>query len=73
LIEEGFLRELFNTGKGCPLSQLYAEVGLNPARYEIIRIRLLYLQEILIQKEDSMIFRMLQLQFETGHQHASKT
>ena len=56
MIEEGFLRELFKTGRGCPVSQLYAEVGLIPARYEIIKIRLLYLQEILTQKEDSMIF-----------------
>ena len=63
MIEEGFLRELFKTGKGCPLSQLYAEVGLIPARFEIIRIRLLYLKEIIIQEEDSMIFRMLQIQF----------
>jgi hypothetical protein len=30
---------------------------------DIIRIRLLYLKEILIQEEDSMIFRMLQIQF----------
>ena len=64
MIEERFLRELFNTGKGCPLSQLYAEVGLIPARHEIIRIRLLYLHDILIQKEDSMIFRMLHLQIQ---------
>ena len=62
MIEEGFLRELFKTGRCCPISQLYAEVGLIPARYEIIKIRLLYLKEILIQKEDSMIFRMFQLQ-----------
>ena len=62
MIEEGFLRELFKTGRGCPVSQLYAEVGLIPARYEIIKIRLLYLQEILTQKEDSMIFQMFQLQ-----------
>ena len=62
MIEEGFLRELVKTGKGCPLSQLYAEFGLIPARYEIIRIRLLYLKEILIQNEDSMIFKMFQLQ-----------
>ena len=62
MIEEGFLRELVKTGKGCPLSQLYAEFGLIPARYEIIRIRLLYLKEILIQNEDSMIVKMFQLQ-----------
>ena len=54
--------KLLKTGKSCPLSQLYAEIGLIPARYDIIRIRLLYLQSILTQKEDSMILCMLKLQ-----------
>ena len=56
MIEEGFLREVIKTGKSCPISQLYAEFGLTPARYEIIRIRLLYLQNILTQKEDDFTY-----------------
>ena len=64
MIEEGFLRELMKTGKGCPISQLYTEVSLIPARFEIIKLRLLFLQYILTQKEDSTIFMFLKLQFQ---------
>ena len=41
-IEEEYLRKILKTGKGCPLSQLYLEMGIYPARYEIKKIRLLY-------------------------------
>ena len=64
MIEEGFLRELIRTGKGCPISQLYTEVSLIPARLEIIKLRLLFLQYILNQKENSTIFMFLKLQFQ---------
>ena len=64
-IEEGFLRELLKTSKGCPIIQLYLEVGLIPARYEIIRIRLLFLKNILNQNQDSMIFKFLKIQLES--------
>ena len=62
IIEEGFLKELLKTGKCCPLSQLYAEYGLLPGRYEIIRIILLYFLNILTQKEDRMILSMVNFQ-----------
>ena len=61
-IEEGFLRELLKTGKGCPIIQLYLEVGQVPARFEIIKMRLLFLKYILNQNQDSLIFRFFQLQ-----------
>ena len=38
MIEEGFLRELIRTGKCCAISQLYTEVSLIPARFEIIKL-----------------------------------
>ena len=38
-IEENFLRRLFNTGKACPIYQLYLEAGHQPARFEIYRRR----------------------------------
>ena len=49
-IEENFLRKVLNTTKGCPIVQLYLEVGHTPARMEIQKIRLLYLQYILQTK-----------------------
>ena len=42
-IEEGYLRKVLNTTKGCPIVQLYLEVGHIPARFEIQKMRLLYL------------------------------
>jgi hypothetical protein len=65
-IEEEFLRELLKTSRGCPLSQLYLEVGLIPARFKMIKIRLLFLKYILNQKQESMIFRFYQLQSENS-------
>ena len=36
-IEEQFLRKLFKTSKGCPISQLYLESGHIPARFQIFK------------------------------------
>ena len=63
-IEENFLRKVLKTTKGCPLVQLYLEMGHNPARLEIQKTRLLYMQYILQQNEDSTIFRFFNLQLE---------
>ena len=64
MIEEGYLRKLFKTSKGCPLSQIYLEGGVIPARYEIKKIKLLFLKNILSENQDSLIYRFLMLQFE---------
>ena len=61
-IEEDFLRKLFKTTKGCPITSLYLEIGQTPARFEIMKMRLLYLKYILEQPESSNIRQMLQLQ-----------
>ena len=42
-IEESFLRKILNTSKGCPISQLYLETGQWPARFQIIKSRILFL------------------------------
>ena len=63
-IEEGFLRRLFRTSKGCPIVQLYLESGHIPARFEIMKTRLLFLKCILQEQPESMIYKFLQLQFE---------
>ena len=46
-IEENYLRKLFKTTRTCPISQLYLEAGHMPARFEIIKKRLLFLKNIL--------------------------
>ena len=61
-IEENFLRKLLNTTKGCPITSLYLEMGQTPARFEIMKMRLLYLKYILEQPETSNILKMLNLQ-----------
>ena len=61
-IEEQFLRKLFKTSKGCPISQLYLESGHIPARFQINRNRLLFLKYILDQDSESLIHKFLILQ-----------
>ena len=50
-IEENFLRKVLNTQKGCPIVQLYLELGHNPARLEIQVYRLMYMHYILQQND----------------------
>ena len=64
MIEEGFMRQIFKTTKGCPLVQLYLEFSQHPARFEIIKIRLLFLKTILDEDEESMISKFVRLQQE---------
>ena len=63
-IEEHYLRKLFQTTKGCPIAQLYLESGQYPARFEIIRRRLLFFKNILNENPNSLIFKFIQLQIE---------
>ena len=61
-IEESFIRKVFDTPKSCPMVQLYLESGQIPARFEIQRMRLLFLQNILKQNPSSMTHKFFQLQ-----------
>ena len=63
-IEEEYMRKILKTTKGCPLTNLYLELGHIPARFEKIKMRLLYMKYMLEQPEDSTISKMLKLQFE---------
>ena len=63
-IEEGFLRKLVQTSKGCPISQIYLESGHTPARFHIKKTRLLFLKCILEENPNSLIYKFLHLQFE---------
>ena len=62
-IEEGFMRKILQTTKGCPITQLYLEIGQAPARFEIQKMRLLFLKYILDQEEESILKKFLNLQF----------
>ena len=63
-IEEGYLRQVLNTSKGCPITQLYLAVGHTPARFEIQKMRLLYLKYILEEDDESSLSKFFQLQLE---------
>ena len=63
-IEENFMRKLLKTSKGCPIIQIYLELGQIPARYEIIKLRLFFLRYILNQDPDSKLYRFFNLQIE---------
>ena len=63
-IEENFMRQLLKTTKGCPISQLYLELGQRPARFDIFKLQLFYLKYILIQEEKSMMFQFFKIQLE---------
>ena len=64
-IEESFIRQLVSTRRYCKIALLYLEFGVWPARFEIKRLRLLFLKYILNQDEDSTIYRFLKIQSET--------
>ena len=60
-IEEGYLRKILKTSKGCPITQLYLSVGQYPARFELQKMRLLYLKYILEQDEESTLKKFFNL------------
>jgi hypothetical protein len=62
-IEEKSFRRLLKTSKGCPLAQLYLEIGHKPARFEVFCMHLLFLKNIL-HEADSRINTFIQLQLE---------
>ena len=67
-IEEEYLRKVFKTKRGCPIVQLYLEGGQYPARFEIQRMRCLYLKYVLHQDDNTLLKRFFDLQLE----HSSK-
>ena len=61
-IEEKYMRKIFKTSKSCPISQLYLEFGQWPARFELKKMRLLFLKQILQQDEESQLYKFFKLQ-----------
>ena len=54
-IEESFMRQFLKTTKGCPINQMYLELGQIPARFDIVKLRLFFLKYILCQEKSSLI------------------
>ena len=61
-IEENFMRKIFKTTISCPITQMYLEYGQWPARFEIMKLRCLFLKTILQQDEQSQLYRFFLLQ-----------
>ena len=58
------MRQLLKTTKGCPISQMYRELGQIPARFDILKLRMFFLKEILNQEPSSMIYKVFYFQLE---------
>ena len=61
-IEETYMRKLLKTSRGCPIVQLYLELGEVPVRFQIMKIRLMFLKYIVEQESESIIQRFFNLQ-----------
>ena len=61
-------RELHEAEKGCPIIQIYLKLGQPPAKYDIYRLRMFFLNYIMDQEEKSTIYNCfnLQLQYPTN-------
>ena len=67
-IEEAVLKKIFKTKFSCPWHLLYLEAGIIPARYQIHRQILVFLQYILQQPKDSLMHKV----FEAEKRNPSK-
>ena len=61
-IEEDQMRLLFETDRSCPIHLMYLESGQVPARFQIKRMGLNFYHYILNQKENSLLYQMLEAQ-----------
>jgi hypothetical protein len=60
--EEGYMRQLLKTSRGCSIAQIYLELGQVPARFDIFKLRLFFLKYILNEEEGSLIYKLFYLQ-----------
>ena len=67
-IEEDFIRSVVGTERGCPISQLYLQFGLYPARFDLMKTQVLFFHYILNQDENSLIYKFLKVQMEDSVQ-----
>ena len=59
-IEESVLTQVFQTKRSCPNHLLYLESGVVPARYQVQRHVLVFIQYILGQPINSIIYKMFE-------------
>ena len=58
------MKKILRTTKGCPIISLYLQLGQTPARFEILKMKLLYLKTILEEPDESSVRKMFNLQLE---------
>ena len=58
MIEESVIQKVLQTKKTCPKHILYLEMGMVPARYQVERQVLNFLQYILQQEKNSLLFKV---------------
>ena len=63
-VEDNCLIKLLDTGRNCPRSILYLEIGEIPGRFQIMRLMLNYLQYILQEDKNSLISKFFHAQCE---------
>ena len=61
-VDEMFLRKLLEVGRGCPKEMLYLETGSLPIRFIIMSRRLMFLQYLLKEENESLVHKFLQEQ-----------
>ena len=62
-VDENLLRKILETPISTPKEMLYLELGCSPIRFIIKQRRILFLQYILKQEESSLIFKVLEAQY----------
>ena len=60
--EEDCMRQICSVDRTCPPYLMYLELGQYPARFQIYKLKLNYLLDILNQKESSFLFRFFEAQ-----------
>ena len=63
-VDEDLLRKILETPLSTPKEMLYLELGCCPIRYIIKQRRIMFLQYILKQEESSLIYKVLEAQYE---------
>ena len=65
-IEQTFLRKILNAHSKTPIETLYLELGVIPLRFQIMKRRILYLQDVLEREDGELTKQVLLVQKENG-------
>ena len=61
-VDEMLLRKILEAGKSCPKEMLYLELGCTPIRFIIMQRRIMFLNYILNENKESLVYRVLEEQ-----------